>query len=100
GMMMMIRSMSPEVLVIDEIGSEKDVIALMEAIHAGVTIVCSIHAQSFDELRRRPSLQPLFLNEVFKRIILLERGSKPGKVKGIYNQYEEKIFKKSEVLGR
>lgn len=100
GMMMMIRSMSPEVLIIDEIGSEKDVIALMEAIHAGVTVICSIHAHTLEELRKRPSLQPLFINEVFKRIILLERGSKPGKVKGIYNQFEEKIFKKHEVLGK
>lgn len=87
GMMMMIRSMSPDVLIIDEIGSEKDVAALMEAIHAGVTVICSIHAQTLAELKSRPSIQPLFTNNVFKRIILLDRGRKPGKVKAIYNQH-------------
>lgn len=92
GMMMMIRSMSPEVLIIDEIGSKKDVTALMEAINAGVTVICSIHAQTLEELRKRPSIQPLFANNVFKRFILLERGLKPGKVKAIYNENEENIY--------
>lgn len=98
GMMMMIRSMSPEVLIVDEIGSEKDVAALMEAIHAGVTVICSIHAQTLEELKKRPSIQPLFTNSVFKRIILLERGNEPGKVGAIYNEYGENIYRKYEVL--
>lgn len=99
GMMMMIRSMSPEVLIVDEIGSEKDVTSLMEAIHAGVTIICSIHANSLDELKNRPSLAPLFHNEVFKRIILLERGRKPGKINAIYNQDGDNLYQKVGVQG-
>src|SRR5699024_3019388 len=51
GMMMMIRSMSPEVLVVDEIGSYDDVQALLEAINAGVTIFCTIHGRSLEELK-------------------------------------------------
>lgn len=98
GMMMMIRSMSPEVLIVDEIGNEKDVAALMEAINAGVTIICSIHAQTLDDLKKRPSIRPLFMNSVFKRIILLERGNEPGKVGAIYNEFNENIYKKYEVL--
>src|SRR5699024_12181449 len=64
GMMMMIRSMSPEVLVVDEIGSEEDVQALLEAINAGVTIFCTIHGRSLQELKNRPTLQAIFQQKV------------------------------------
>ena len=57
GMMMMIRSMSPDVLIVDEIGKEEDVDALMEAVLSGVTIICTVHGHSIEELKRRPSMQ-------------------------------------------
>lgn len=59
GMMMLIRSMSPEILVVDEIGSDKDVQALTNAINAGVTVICTIHGQTLEELKKRPSILPL-----------------------------------------
>lgn len=52
GMMMMIRSMSPDVLVVDEIGSADDINALIEAINTGVTVICTIHGQSLIELKK------------------------------------------------
>ena len=39
GMMMMIRSMSPDILIVDEIGSKEDSEAIMEAVHAGVQLL-------------------------------------------------------------
>src|SRR5690625_1159197 len=98
GMMMLIRSMSPDILVVDEIGSKKDVQALMEAIHAGVTIVCTIHGQSLSELKKRPSLQPIFDQHIFQRFIILEKGLTPGKIKYIYDQNDSNILKKSRCL--
>jgi stage III sporulation protein AA len=71
GMMMMIRSMSPEILVVDEIGGEKDVQALLEAIHAGVTIICSIHGTSLEDIKSRPLLKEMVKLEIFKRFIVL-----------------------------
>lgn len=71
GMMMMIRSMSPEVLVLDEIGKEADVHAIMEAILSGVAIICTIHGQSLPLILKRPSIQVLLDHNVFSRIIVL-----------------------------
>lgn len=71
GMMMMIRSMSPEVLIMDEIGKEADVHAMMEAILSGVSIICTIHGQSLPSILKRPSMQQLFHHNVFSRIITL-----------------------------
>ncbi|GAA0482173.1 stage III sporulation protein AA [Salinibacillus aidingensis] len=80
GMMMMIRSMSPDVIAVDEIGSEEDVKALMEAVYAGVTVICSVHGQNLDEVRSRPSLQPLFRQNAFQRYVTFSNHPKPGTV--------------------
>lgn len=53
---MMIRSMSPEVIIVDEIGKSEDVQALLEAIHAGVTIIVSAHGYSLEDLSKRHHL--------------------------------------------
>lgn len=98
GMMMMIRSMSPEVLVVDEIGSVEDVQALLEAINAGVTIFCTIHGRSLQELKNRPTLQSIFQQKVFQRFIILQTDKNPGSIKAIYNDEEENIFRKSRCL--
>lgn len=97
GMMMLIRSMSPDVLVVDEIGSDQDVQALMEAIHAGVKVICTIHGQTIAELKKRPSLQPIFKQNVFERIIVLEKNIKPGKIQHIYDQTNSNIFKSRSI---
>ncbi|MBM7569695.1 stage III sporulation protein AA [Aquibacillus albus] len=94
GLMMMIRSMSPDVLVVDEIGSVEDVNALMEGLHAGVKIICSVHAESLSELKKRPSLMPLLEYNAFHRFITLEKHNKPGRVNGIFNEKEQNILKK------
>ncbi|MHA6250999.1 stage III sporulation protein AA [Oceanobacillus sp. CAU 1775] len=71
GMMMMIRSMSPEVLVVDEIGSSEDLSALIEAIYSGVNIICSIHGHSIEDIRKRPMMQSIFELGMFDRFIVL-----------------------------
>ncbi|MDK8179331.1 stage III sporulation protein AA [Paenibacillus sp. UMB4589-SE434] len=76
GMMMLIRSMSPDVIVVDEFGREEDVFAMREAIHAGVRVIASAHGSDVEELRRRPGIGELLTEGVFSRIILLKRTKK------------------------
>lgn len=94
GMMMLIRSMSPNVIVVDEIGNKQDADALMEAIHAGVTVICTAHASSLTELKNRPSFQMLLDNHIFKRIIFLQREPFPGHVQSVYDEEENNIWKR------
>jgi stage III sporulation protein AA len=100
GMMMLIRSMSPEILVVDEIGSDKDVQALTNAINAGVTVICTIHGQTLDELKKRPSILPLLQKKVFRRIVLLSGQSSPGTIHSIYDELEKNIYHKNGVLAK
>jgi stage III sporulation protein AA len=83
GMMMMIRSMSPEVLIVDEIGGDEDSRAIHEAVNAGVKLMMTVHASGWEELYRRPTMKTLLETEVFDRYIELTRKHKPGVIKRI-----------------
>lgn len=73
GMMMMIRSMSPEILIVDEIGRKEDATAIMEAVHAGVTVFCSAHGGSLSEVKKRPMIRNMINASVFKKTMFLQR---------------------------
>ncbi|MFD2704303.1 stage III sporulation protein AA [Salibacterium lacus] len=81
GMMMMIRSMSPEIIVVDEIGRQEDADAVMEAVHAGASVFCSAHAGSFQELKQRPVLKELLDARVFHNVLQLQRRN--GQVRAV-----------------
>lgn len=95
GMMMMIRSMSPDVLVVDEIGTIEDVDSILEAVHAGVQLFVTVHGYKMSELRNRPSLRPLFDAHVFDRYMELTRQSGPGTVQQILNKNGQQLSERS-----
>ena len=70
---MLIRSMSPEVIVTDELGGEDDAQAAAEAAGCGTVVIASVHASSGDELQSRSSLKKLIASGVFKRVLLVKR---------------------------
>ncbi|MBB5173083.1 stage III sporulation protein AA [Texcoconibacillus texcoconensis] len=83
GMMMMIRSMSPDVLVVDEIGRKEDTEAIVEAMNAGVRVIASVHGDDWHDVRRRPALEPLWEGNVFERFVEFAPHSKPGTIAAI-----------------
>lgn len=73
GMMMLIRSMSPDILIVDEIGREEDAFAIDEATHAGIRVIATAHGKSLDDIRQRPILRRLIEAGTFQRMIVIER---------------------------
>ncbi|OCT12419.1 stage III sporulation protein AA [Paenibacillus pectinilyticus] len=73
GMMMMIRSLSPEVLVVDEIGREEDADAIHEAVHTGIRVLATAHGMNYEDVRRRPVLKQLMEDGVFMKYVVLQR---------------------------
>lgn len=73
GMMMMIRSLSPDVLIADEIGRPEDAEAVMEALHAGITVLAAAHGREASELGMRPGLGRLIEMGLFERYVILNR---------------------------
>ncbi|MEQ2526138.1 stage III sporulation protein AA [Robertmurraya yapensis] len=97
GMMMMIRSMSPDVLVIDEIGRKEDCDAIMEAIHAGIKLFMTTHGNSLEEISKRPILKPLIEMGIFQRYIGLSRLEGPGTITSIKDGNGSDIVEKVSV---
>jgi len=75
GMMMMLRSLSPELLVVDEIGRPEDTEAILEAAHAGVAVLATAHAAGLSDARGRPQLRKLLDAGAFARCVELRRTS-------------------------
>ncbi|XQY90567.1 stage III sporulation protein AA [Metabacillus sp. HB246100] len=98
GMMMMIRSMSPDVLIVDEIGTQEDAEAVLEALHAGVQLFVTVHGYQLGDLLNRPSLKELIESNVFDRYIVLSRKDGPGTIQQIQNQRGEHLLNKGSVL--
>ena len=97
GIIMMIRSMSPEVIVVDEIGHEKDSQGLLEAVYAGVKLICSVHGESIEDIQKRPSIQALIRERAIERFVFLDRLSPPGTVKNVYNHRFEEIKRAERI---
>lgn len=71
GMMMLLRSMSPKVMAVDELGSMEDVRALEQVLKCGCSVLATIHGASYDELKGKSFLKPLLEEEVFGRYLIL-----------------------------
>jgi len=85
GMSMLVRSMAPQVLAMDELGHDEDVAALKDALRTGVRILSTAHASSLEEARSRPTIAHLLKQGVFERLVVLNRKNGPGTVEGVYD---------------
>lgn len=86
GMLMMIRSMGPEVVAVDEIGAVEDLSALRDALKSGVRILATVHGDSVEDLKKKPILSEMVKERMFARYVVLGRRPGPGTILGIYNE--------------
>lgn len=76
GMMMLLRSMAPKVVAVDELGSAQDVHALEQVLKCGCSVLATIHGASYEELQKKTFLKPLLEEKAFGRYLILgKRGS-------------------------
>ena len=89
GMMLLLRSMSPKVIAIDELGSIEEMDMVRQVSNCGVKMLATMHGNSFEDVWRREGMEQLLKNKGFELMLIL--GRKQGRyiVKGIY-QWTEK----------
>ena len=92
GIMMVLRSMSPNVIVTDEIGTEKDIKALYTALNGGVGLIPTVHGDSIEDIKNRKELKNLLDEELFKKVILLSAKKGPGTIEKIYDLQEKRWY--------
>ena len=85
GLIMAIRSLSPEIIICDEIGTLKDIEALIMAFNSGVNIVVTLHGESLNDLTNRSVFKELLENNVVERVILLSNREGVGTVENVYS---------------
>ncbi len=83
GMMMLVRSMSPQVVVTDELGRPEDVWAVEEVINSGAAVLTSAHGRNVEEAAGRPALARLLSAGLFERVVVLSRRAGPGTVEAV-----------------
>jgi stage III sporulation protein AA len=72
GMMLMIRSMAPQILAVDEIGRSQDFEALYHALACGIIVFATIHGIDISDIYQRPGWQKLIESKLFQRILVLK----------------------------
>lgn len=95
GMTMLIRSMAPEIIACDEIGSFEDIQAINYAVCSGVKGIFTAHGNSLEELFLNPHISELLKKYIIERIIFLSQEYK-GKFDSIY-YLENKNYLKSII---
>ena len=68
-----IRTMSAQVLAVDEISSEEDAAAMLAALGAGVTVIATVHARSLDDAMKRSYVSRLIEGGLFESVCVIER---------------------------
>ena len=71
GVEMVLRTMGPEWIAVDEITAEEDCRALLQAQGCGVRLLATAHAGSPEEFRARPVYKALLDNHLFEYLLIL-----------------------------
>ncbi len=67
------RTLNPQVIICDEIGSKDECDAILSAQNTGVPFIATAHGSSLEAILRRPSIALLASNGVFERFARLRR---------------------------
>lgn len=86
GMIMLIRSMAPQVLAVDEIGVKEDVHAIEYAMHCGCKMLATAHGDSMEELMRKPIFETIIQKKRFERYVILSNYRRIGGIEAIYDE--------------
>lgn len=92
GMMMLVRTMSPDVIAVDEIGSEEELKAMEYSMNCGCAILATAHATSFQELLKKTMFLYGRKEQMFQRYIVLSKRMGVGTIEEVRNEKGELIW--------
>ncbi|MDO4531381.1 MAG: stage III sporulation protein AA [Bacillota bacterium] len=91
GMVLLLRSMSPQIIAVDELGGAADAAAVGEVLRCGVQLLATAHGYGYSDVRQR--LKELVDAEIFERYLVLSDRRGTGTLEAI-------LDKKGAVLER
>ncbi len=90
GILQALRSLSPQLLLCDEVGGARDAQAIAAGVNAGVGMVVTVHARDPSELRRRPQTRILLGTGAFAAAVFLCGAECPGRIREVV--YVDRLF--------
>lgn len=96
GMMMLIRSMSPQIIAVDEIGSKEELEAIDYVIGCGCKLIATVHGSSIEDIKSKPILSDLVQKRLFERYIILSNLRGVGQLEEIYDSQGIRLYAAGE----
>lgn len=81
--LMALRTLAPQVILLDELGSLEETAALEQGFFSGVDFIASVHADSAEEALERPQVQTLVQHKMLRSLVILSGRENPGHVREI-----------------
>ncbi len=97
GMEMLLRSMSPNIIITDEIGTQGDKASILKVLNSGVKIISSAHGYSITELKMREELLELIKSSVFERYIVLSSKNGPGTLEEVVDFQLTTVYRRCQT---
>ena len=91
GMRMALRSMSPDVIAVDELGGEGDAKAVEEMILSGCKMIGTMHGEQMEHIIQLPKMEEMYQKKLFQRYIFLEKKENGRRTFCVYNQESERL---------
>ncbi len=91
GMYMLLRSMGPEIIAVDEIGSDSEIACIKQVVNSGVGLLCTVHAYDKAELMQKPGFKEIVSQRLFKRYIVLSSYPHVGTIDSILDEEMKEI---------
>lgn len=92
GMRMLLRSMAPDAIAVDELGSEEDFLAVEQVLNSGCAILGTVHAADMEELQGKKNLKTWLAAQMFERYVILRKRRDGSRYHEIYNESLERIL--------
>lgn len=88
-----IRSLSPNIIVTDEISEWEDIEAVRYASNCGVSIVASTHCDNIENFAKKQAFREIIDEKIFARYVVLSMREGPGTLEGIYDENLSRILR-------
>lgn len=89
GMRMLIRSMAPNIIAADEIGTNEDVEAIKYAVCSGVKGIFTVHGKNLEEMYINPIIKSLMELQIIEKIVILKDSENKGAIDKVYKLNKE-----------
>lgn len=99
GMMMLLRSMAPKVIAIDELGSLAEINAVNAVSNCGVKLLATMHGACMEDVLRREGMREVLRQKRFEVILILGKINREYVMKALYEWQENGEWRCKDYLG-